>query len=347
MLHPNFKLTNKIVNSIAEISASREVILNASILPQWDIKLKKDAILKRVHHSTSIEGNPLTFEQVEALIEGRPVAARDVDKQEVLNYVKVLEYIDNLDIGEKKEKKITEEMILKIHRLNTQKVLSESKSGHYREGPVYVVDEFGKIIYEPPPEEDVPKLMKEFIEWINRTEAKSLYPVLEAGICHYELVRIHPFYDGNGRTARALATLILCLRGFDTKKFFALDDYYNEDRERYYAALQTIDPKTVDITKWLEYFVEGVAVSMGKVKETVLKFSLDKRFRDLKGQVFLDEKQMKTLEYLLKHGRITASEYLEMFDVSVRTARNHLNKLIELDLIKPVGPQKKRYYQLK
>ena len=84
MLHPNFKLTDKIVNAIAEISASREIILNASILPQWDIKLKKEVILKQVHNSTSIEGNPLTFEQVEALIEGRPVAARDVDKQEVL-----------------------------------------------------------------------------------------------------------------------------------------------------------------------------------------------------------------------------------------------------------------------
>lgn len=345
MLRPNFKLTNKILNSIAEISAAREIILNAPILPQGDIKLKKEAILKRAHHSTSIEGNPLTFEEVEALIDGEHVAARDVDKQEVLNYVKVLEYID--DLTEKKEIEVTEDIILEIHGLNTHKVLDESKSGHYRDGPVYVADEFGNIIYEPPPTDAVPELMKEFTEWVNSKEASDLYPVLEAGIAHYELVRIHPFYDGNGRTARALATLILCLRGFDTKKFFALDDYYNEDRERYYAALQTVDPETFDITKWLEYFAEGVAVSMGKVKEAVLKFGLDKRFKDLKGQVFLDEKQMKTLEHLLKHGKITSSEYQKMFNVSIRTARNHLNKLIELDLIKPVGPQKKRYYQLK
>ena len=83
--------------------------------------------------------------------------------------------------------------------------------------------------------------MKKFVKWLNSKDASKLNPVLAAGISHYEFVRIHPFIDGNGRSARALASLILYLRGFDTKRFFALDDYYDSDRQSYYKALQSVD----------------------------------------------------------------------------------------------------------
>ena len=111
-----------------------------------------------------------------------------------------------------------------------------------------------------------------------------------AGISHYELVRIHPFVDGNGRTARALATLILYLRGFDIKRFFALDDYYDSDRPAYYAALQSVNQETLDLTGWLEYFTGGVLISLSKVKERVLQLSLEKRKRNAKGQIALSER---------------------------------------------------------
>jgi len=146
-----------------------------------------------------------------------------------------LEYIDRL--GEEGVKHISEEIILKIHQLTTQGILTENESGCYRKVPVAVVDGYGKVVFQPPPKNRVPHLMKDFALWLNSDQAHELYPVLLSGISHYEFVRIHPFVDGNGRTARALATLILYLKSFDTKRFFALDDYYNEDRERYYAVL--------------------------------------------------------------------------------------------------------------
>ncbi len=83
---------------------------------------------------------------------------------------------------------------------------------------------------------------------MNSEEARELDPLIEAGIVHYEFVRIHPFVDGNGRVTRILVTLILYLRGFDTKRFFCLDDYYDSDRQSYYRALQSIDQKTLDLT---------------------------------------------------------------------------------------------------
>jgi len=344
MFKTNFKITNKIINNIVDISAARELILNASLLPQWEVKLRREAIIKMAHHSTSIEGNPLTFEQVKKLLIGNKIAAWEKDKNEVLNYVRVLEYIDKL--GEKKVKEITEDIILKIHQLNTKGILPEHQSGFYRKVPVAVVNGYGRVIFQPPPVNRITTLMKDFISWLNSDQAQELYPVLLSGISHYEFVRIHPFIDGNGRTARALATLILYLKGFDTKRFFALDDYYNEDRDRYYAALQTVDQKTLDTTQWLEYFCEGVAVSMNRVKDTVLQLSNDRRLKDKRGQIFLNEKQIRILKYLQTGLKITTKECQDMFNVSERTARNYLNELVKKDLIKPVGPQKGRYYVL-
>jgi len=174
----------------------------------------------------------------------------------------------------------------------------------------------------------------------------KLYPVLMSGIAHYELVRVHPFVDGNGRTARALATLILYLRGFDTKRFFALDDYYNEDRSRYYAALQAVDPKTIDITKWLQYFTEGVAVSMGRVKKAILDFSLDRRLKESKGQIYLDDRQMAILKHLQTNARITISQVQLMFGISREMANRLLRPLLENSLIARQGKGRATYYEL-
>lgn len=138
--------------------------------------------------------------------------------------------------------------------------------------------------------EDIPKLMKALIVWLNSPEAQALDPVIEAGIAHYEFVRIHPFVDGNGRSARVLSTLILYLRGFDAKQFFCLDDYYDSDRPAYYRTLQSVDQKTLDVTHWLEYFVEGVKVSIAVVKERVVRLSSERLRKTKKGQIALTER---------------------------------------------------------
>ena len=344
MFKPNFKITNKIINYIVDISAARELILNVSLLPQWEVNLRREAIVKMAHHSTSIEGNPLTLEQVKKLLVGNKVTAWQKDKDEVLNYVGVLEYIDK--IGDKKVKNITEEIIIKIHQINTKNILEKEQSGFYRKIPVAVVNGYGKVVFQPPPVNKVSSLMKDFVLWLNSSQARELYPVILSGISHYEFVRIHPFVDGNGRTARALSTLILYLKGFDTKRFFALDDYYNEDRVRYYGALQTVDQKTLNITQWLEYFCEGVAVSMNKVKDTVLQLSYDRRLKDRRGQVFLNERQIKILKYLQVNPRINSSEIQKMFNVSRETANRIIRVLLEQNLIVRAGKGKATYYVL-
>ncbi len=335
MFNPNFRYTNKIVNNLVEIASARETVLNSYLVPKWEVSLRKDALIRATHASTAIEGNPLTLEEVSMLASGRKVMAARKAELEVMNYLRVLENIEKYQ----EQGKITENIILKLHKEVSKDVLEKPEhEGRYRELQVYVGNRItGKVVFMPPPPEDVPGLMRGFIEWVNSNESYHLDPVIVAGISHYEFVRIHPFIDGNGRTARALATLILNLREFDIKRFFALDDYYDSDRRAYYNALDSVDPRTLDLTQWLEYFTDGVLISITKVKEKVLRLSLEKHKKESKGQIALTERQMKIIENIQNDGKITAGDVAKMFKVTRQAALKELSKLVKLGIIKLEG----------
>jgi len=345
MFKPNFKYTNKIVNHLTQISVVRELILNSPLIPEWEATLRREAIIRSAHCSTSIEGNRLSLEQVSDLAYGREVMATRKDRQEVLNYLSVLENIEKLAAG----KIITENTILNIHKSLTQETLENpSDCGAYRNRYVVVANRLtGEITFRPPSNEYVPSLIRELTEWLNSSEANELDPVLEAGISHYEFVRIHPFVDGNGRTARVLASLILYLRGFDIKQFFCLDDYYDTDRQSYYRALQRVNQETLDLTAWLEYFVEGVNLSITAVKERVIRLSSERLRKTRKGQIALTEKQMRIIEFINRNGKITNKDIREMFKYSSQAAHKEILKLVKLDVINPVGKGRAFSYRIK
>jgi len=204
----------------------------------------------------------------------------------------------------------------------------------------------GEVVFMPPPTDQVAALIDEYLEWFNSQEANEIDPVLTAGLTHYELVRIHPFVDGNGRTARVMASLVLFKRAFDIKRFFALDDYYDHDRRAYYAALKTVDQHTLDITTWLEYFTGGVAVSIKAVKDKVVGLSKDIKALKEKGQIALTERQMKVVEKIVEKGSITNREVREITGLSDEGVRKEINKLIKLEVIAPKGKGRSLHYIL-
>jgi len=342
MFKPKFKYTNKIVKLLTKISAARETILNSPIIPKWNVTLRQEAIIHSAHSSTSIEGNRLSLEQVSELARGREITAARKDKQEVLNYLDVLKNIKNLI----KDNFITEKDILNIHHMVTKNTLDNPEDcGVYRNRYVVVGNRFtGEVFFRPPQNQEVPELVKDLLSWINSKESKELDSIIEAGIIHYEFVRIHPFVDGNGRTARVLAALILYLRDFDTNQFFCLDDYYDSDRPAYYKALQSVKPDTLDLTDWLEYFVEGVNISIEAVKERIVRLS-SKRLRKAKGrQIALTERQMRIIEFINQNGKISNRDVREMFKLSNRAALDEINKLLELRVLNSQGKGRALHY---
>ena len=344
-----YTITEKILNNLTLIAAAREVIERAYLLPKWEAKLRRQALLRNTHSSTAIEGNKLTLKQVEALADGREVVATNKDKQEVLNYMKALEKIPIYA----KKSKFTQETLLDMHKIITKDTLENpSDCGVFRNRQVYVGKRifdgtgFRQVVeYMPPETEEVPELVDEFLDWLKHDKAKGLNPILLAGIVHYEIARIHPFIDGNGRTARLFATLILYLSDFDHRRLFVLDEYYDRDRSAYYAALKTVDKNIRDLTKWLEYFIDGVVFSMNQVKETVLRLG-SKGKRVAKVQIELTAKQMKIVEYINFHGKVTNKDLQALFKISAQAVHKELTKLTSLRIVKPVGKGRALYYVL-
>jgi len=347
--YPKYTITGKILSNISAVVGGREVIEQAYLVPKWEAKLRRQALLRNTHSSTAIEGNKLSLGQVSALSEGKDVIATNKDKQEALNYIEALEKIPRLA----EKGKIRAADLLNIHRILTKDVMQNSAdSGVFRSRQVFV----GKRIfdgtgfkdvaeYTPPKTEEVPGLVEEFISWLNLDKTWETSPILLAGIVHYEIARIHPFIDGNGRTARLFATLVLYLSGFDHRRIFALDDYYDRDRQAYYAALKTVQQNNGDSTQWLEYFTGGVAYSVNEAKEAVLKVSPKKRSGQ-NIQVALTPKQMKIVEYININGRVSNKDLQGLFKVSPQAVHKELAKLVGLKVIKAIGEGRALYYIL-
>src|SRR5687767_7154274 len=201
MFSPSYTITNKILTNISKIEAAEEVIRHAPILPLWEKQFKEDAVVRSVHHGTHIEGNLLHKEEAKDILLGKDIAARPRDIQEIINYRRVIEFVD--EEANKQIDKITEPVIKKIHKMVVDKILPPDQSGEYRLKQVIIRNsQTGEVTFKPPSSVEVPFLMREFIYWLNKDE--EMHPVLKAGIAHHEIARIHPFIDGNGRVARAI-----------------------------------------------------------------------------------------------------------------------------------------------
>jgi len=338
MYKPHFQRTDALIAMIGRVEAARAVVLNAPIAARWESQLRHEALIRSAHHSTSIEGNSLSLEEVTDLLEGREVTAHPRDKREVLNYVEVLDYIDHEYKG-RPNKPITEDTLCCLHRLVVRGILPQHEAGRYRRVPVVVgIPATGEVRFRPPDWGDVPGLVADLVAWLNNSQANALMPVLQAGIAHYECVRIHPFVDGNGRTARALATLILYKRGFDTRRFFALEEYYNVDRQSYYEALAATD-QSGDLTEWLEYFVQGIAVEMARLEQRIT--TLGQIVQHIAGTeavaLDLNPRQIRALEFLLREPRLTTALYSQWNRVSRATAQRDLADMVARGLLRRRG----------
>jgi len=342
---PKFTITGRINNALLEIERARGFLDATKLKDDWISQLQSEALILEAHHSTHIEGTELTLDQAHMILAGEQVDdVRPDDRQELLNYREAMEFVSEyLD----RKTEITEGLIKNVHHILVKDVRGGTlEPGQYRQVQNYVVNTAtGEIIYTPPNPEDVPGLMKEFVEWLNNTGDVS--PILASGIAQHRFVDIHPFIDGNGRTARVLCTLILYLNGYDFKRLFSLSEFYDTNRPEYYRAIQAVREHDMDMTPWLEYFIGGLKVQMQEVrdrgeaairKEIVLEKAVN---------IGLNKRQRKALTHLTRHADISRSEYVQLFEVSLRTANYDLALLEENNLIERMGLGRAIRYKLK
>jgi Fic family protein len=194
--------------------------------------------------------------------------------------------------------------------------------------------------------------MKNLVDWIQQAEKEELSPFIIAAIAHYEFESIHPFVDGNGRTGRALATLILYKMGYDTKSFFSLEEYFDTHPDEYYGNLKKIrdsyrETPDPELTEWTEFFVYAIEAEMTRVEIEVREYLEGEHLRKQLRNEEINPRQFKAVKYLQKHDQIQTHEYMKRFKCSRDTAVRDLNELVERGIVAVQGAGPQLRYVLK
>lgn len=323
---PKYELTNSVVNSLTATEAARARVEGVALPPTVLAELSRQAKIRAAHYSTRIEGNRLTLDEAEDVISGRRRVfhGRERDVAEVRNYW------DALTKGEEwagKGRPATQELIQRIAAL----VIHGKRTGResYRTGQNVIRDSVsGGIVYLPPEAKDVASLMEEMVNWVHRAEADKVPAVVVAGLAHYQFVTIHPYYDGNGRTARLLATFILHRSGYGLGGMFSLEEHHSRDIMSYYGALDAgghhnyyMGRSDADLTGWIEYFAGTVATVFDAAKQKALKHigSVPAPQPDELRQ--LDRRARMVLALFSRQEHITSADVAQTLGLSERMAR--------------------------
>jgi Fic family protein len=327
---PIFIISPRVAVCLMRIEAARQAVADLPITPSVLASLRETARLFATHYSTMIEGNRLTQEQVERVIGHQEhFPGRERDETEVLGYYVALGKVEALA---EVRRSVTETDIRLLHALLMAGGRTKVKPTRYRTGQNVIRDSRSRdIVYMPPEAGDVLGLMKELVAWINFSGQEAFPCPLRAAIAHYQFATIHPYYDGNGRTARLLTTLILQLGGYGLKGLYSLEAYYAANLGAYYEAL-TVGPShnyylgraEADITTWVHYFCAGMAESFESVRRRAQE-AAGLGVRDHSAALQrLDPRQRKALELFRERRDITSRDVEGLFGISQRAARNVL-----------------------
>jgi Fic family protein len=336
MFKPNYQLNNTLLSNIVKI---KNLIseLNDQKFPELVLaKFEKDSYAISAHASTSIEGNPIPLTDVRKILKNTPEHIRDTEK-EILNYNKALEYLNTLVY---KPKPITNTFICTTQSIVIDGLMQKKNVGKYRVDPVIVNDpQKRKIAYIPPNSDEVMFLMNELISYMEK-EYNTIDPLILAGIFHKQFVVIHPFMDGNGRTARLVTKYLLARMGLDTFQLFSFENYYNQNVTKYFSSVGVFGDyydikEKIDFTNWLVYFTDGIIDELLRVQK-LLKSSITPNR--------LTEYEKVIVEYMKKNGSISKSEYGKITNRAHSTQILDFKRLVDKGVIVRRGRGKATYY---
>ena len=343
---PIFKVSDRVRRHLQDIERLRSTITSGHILPAVEASVRHRASVESVHSSTSIEGNPLDINQVRAAISSdRVLTKQEYAEIEVCNYKQALDYIDR---RRRSGGDIALDDILKLHQIITDRLLDSTRNGKFRHRPVYIENEQHQIIYTAV---DAPQVKNELIDLLNWVKDNQfvLHPVIIGAIIHFHLAAIHPFSDGNGRTARATTALYLALTHYDNDGALTLDTYYASDRPSYYAILRRLNGENytssqqADLTPWLEYFTEGYLTSLRVLDAEIRLLSL----ATLTDKPALDRHDQDIISYAAKFGSLSISEAESILpELSRRTIQHRLKRLVDRGYLDLVGATHEAKYVL-
>lgn len=352
MFSPKFTITNNLLVNIKRINTLVFELNNRRFPKIVLLEFERAARAVSTYASTSIEGNPLPLTEVKKILKSKPEHLRDSEK-EVLNYNLALQELNELlrpssASQNKKLKKgkvrLSLDLILKIQKQIMAGTIPLNDWGALRQKPVMVNNPTTRqVAYLPPEVKDVKPLIEDLVEFVNCNRDK-IDSLILAGIFHKQMVIIHPFMDGNGRTARLATKVLLAAMGLNTFKLFSFENYYNQNVTRYFQTVgeygnyyELVD--RIDFTKWLEYFTEGIIDELIRVQKLLPEVATSP-------QTQLQPYHLKMLNFTKEKGFITDRDYAKLTNRAKATRTIDFQKLISLGLIERKGKGRATYYLL-
>lgn len=354
MFSPKYTITDNLLANIKRINSLVNELNNRRFPNVVLLELERTAREVSTYASTSIEGNPLPLTEVKRILKSQPAHIRESEK-EVLNVNLVLQDLNELlrTSSASQNRKLEGEkvtlslnLILKIQKQVTDGLLPSFESGYLREKPVLVNDpRTRQTKFLPPDVEDVEPLIKDLIEFVNSNRDK-VDPLILAGVFHKQMVLIHPFTDGNGRTTRLATKVLLAEMGLNTFNLFSFEHYYNQNVTRYFEKVgefgnyYDLESYGIDFTPWLEYFTEGIIDELLRVQKILPGVAISP-------ETELQSYHLKILDFIREKRFITDKDYAKLTDRAKATRALDFQKLIELGLIERKGKGRATYYVLR
>jgi len=335
MFKPKYALNSKILTNLSTIERIYGQLESKTVPQELLLNLERNNLFKSSYSSNSIEGNPLSEQEVTNLLLGDRIPANR-DEKEVHNYFNILKEFDT------KYTRLDLQNVLEIHKELLSGV-NDDIAGKIRDSKVVVgnpTDTGEVIIKHNPPvhtKREIETHLNELLGWVNKS---SEMPILTAGIYHHQFVYIHTFVDGNGRTARLSTALLLNQYGYKINKYFIIDDYYDIDRIQYSDALHSADGGNE--TKWLEYFTDGVKYSLQSALAKV-----EAGLQNLSFNLRPTKRELDVLNLFDKYKEVTSAQVAQNLDISRQQAFNLLNGLVVKGILVKEGETKNSYYHLK
>lgn len=340
---PRWNYNDRIVQALTEIASASAAVEQHAWSPVVEEEIRFRARLRSTHFSTRIEGNRLTIAEAEEVVRGSKVqfAGRERDVKEVDNYWHAMLQVE---AWSRERKPLSEEIIRKLHAIVERG--PRRKASEYRTLQNAIADSASReLVYLPPEAKDVPMLMAGLVEWIRQAGNAEIPAAIIAGLAHYQFVTIHPFMDGNGRTARLLATLILHRAGLGLRGFYSLEEYHARDITTYYDQLSTHPHhnhyegrEDVDLTPWVEYFTGAVARVFTIAADEAIRASRRRVPAEPEPIRELDARARRVLALFTRADSITAADVSKILPVSDRAVRNHLAQWVEAGFLVVQNP---------
>lgn len=332
MFKPDVRITSHLIKLFEGIASVASLIKGARLQESLKAPLEKDAFARSVHSSTWIEGNLLSLAQVRAMSEGQDVLVEQKQKSEVANCLAAMRWV-----LKNRHKPVNERDLLVVHMRMIKGLLPAARSGKYRNVQNYVIDARNKVIFTPPAPTKVAGRMKELFKWLKDDDQ---HPIVRSAVFHHEFLTIHPFVDGNGRVARAISQWLLWEKGTDPLVTLGLDDFFAQNRARYYEMIQQTRDMDGDYTHWVEYVAEGLMNSIATVQKRIKEGSLRL------ARIALTPKQDELLALFRKYKVLRAAQICQSMNINRSRVNQLIAPLVRAGIVQKEGAARSVRYRL-